>query len=233
MSASPIHGILQDASMVDYPGRLAAVFFLGGCNFRCGFCHNASLLAGKEEGLPWKEVEAIARRFRRNWVDAAVVTGGEPTCSRHVFHTVEKLREWGFRIKLDTNGSRPDVLKRLLPLVEGVAMDVKFAPANYPAHTGFSDLAALTESIRLIREQAAVYEFRTTVVEAWHGPEEMRAIGEWVKGARRHVLQAFVPRSDLPDPTCSALAQTSGTHLHAMADVLRPYVEQVEIRGEF
>ncbi len=234
MSLSPVSGVLQNASMVDYPGRLAAVFFLAGCNFTCGFCHNAALMGRVQAaGLPWAEVEQICRKFRDNWVDGAVVTGGEPTLNSGVFHTVEKLREWGFAIKLDTNGSRPKVLERLLPQVEYVAMDVKFAPEDYPARAGFGDMGALTESIRLICEKASDYEFRTTVIEAWHGTGQMQAIGEWVRGAKRHVLQAFVPRDDLPDPACRVMAETRSAHLHACADILRKYVEKVEIRGEF
>ena len=163
----------------------------------------------------------------------AVVTGGEPTLNPGVFQVVEKLREWGFAIKLDTNGSRPRVLEKLLPLVDYVAMDVKFAPADYPARAGFADVAALTESIRLIREQAKAYEFRTTVIEAWHDADAMRAIGEWVRGAKLHVLQAFVPRAELPDPACRDKPETRTEILHAYADLLRPYVDRVEIRGEF
>jgi pyruvate formate lyase activating enzyme len=231
---SPVYGVLQNASMVDFPGRLAAVFFLTGCNFKCGFCHNAALMNRTgAAGLPWTEVEQICRKFRDNWVAGAVVTGGEPTLNPGVFHIVEKLREWGVAIKLDTNGSRPGVLEKLLPRVDYVAMDVKFAPADYSKRVGFADVAALTESIRLIREKAAAYEFRTTVIEAWHDADSMRAIGEWVRGGELHVLQAFVPRAELPDPACRAMPETRAEILRACADLLRPYVARVEIRGEF
>jgi pyruvate formate lyase activating enzyme len=234
MSLSPVFGVLQNASMVDFPGKLAAVFFLTGCNFQCGFCHNAKLMGRADiAGLPWTEVERTCRKFRDNWVDGAVVTGGEPTLNPGVFRIVEKLREWGFAIKLDTNGSKPDVLEKLLPLVDYVAMDVKFAPADYPERVGFSNIDALTESIRLIREKAAAYEFRTTVIEAWHDAAKVRAIGEWVRGAKLHVLQAFVPREELPDAACRAMPETAAKVLHAYAEVLRPYVGRVEIRGEF
>lgn len=234
MRASPVYGILQNASMVDYPGKLAAVFFLTGCNFRCGFCHNAKLMGRADAaGVPWAEVEAACRHFRDNWVEGAVVTGGEPTLHPRVIPMVERLREWGFAVKLDTNGSRPKVLKELLPLVDYVAMDIKFAPADYAERAGFSDLDALNESILLIREEARDYEFRTTVIEAWHGEAQMRAIGEWVRGAKLHVLQAFVPRDELPDPACRAMPETRAEILHEYAEILRPYVDRVEIRGEF
>lgn len=234
MTASPVFGMLQNASMVDYPGKMAAVFFLSGCNFRCGFCHNANLMGPTAvASLPWDDVEKACRKFRDNWVDGAVVTGGEPTLHPGIFQLVEKLREWGFSVKLDTNGSRPRVLESLLPLVDHVAMDVKFAPADYAARVGFGDIDALTESIRMIQKCAHAYEFRTTVIEAWHGGDQMRAIGEWVRGARLHVLQAFVPRDDLPDPACRAMRETRSEVLHPLAGILSGYVDRVEIRGEF
>ncbi len=231
---SPVYGVLQNASLVDYPGQLAAVYFLTGCNFTCGFCHNAQLMGRMDtRGLPWAEVEHISRKHGDNWVTGAVITGGEPTLQPGVFRLVERLREWGFQLKLDTNGSRPDVLARLLPLVDYVAMDVKFAPADYPARTGFHNVAALTESIRLIQAHAGQYEFRTTVIEAWHSAEQMHHIGEWVQGAQRHVLQAFIPRAELPDPACRVMPETSAATLRAYAEILRGYVARIEIRGGF
>ena len=233
-SLSPVYGILQNVSLVDYPGKMAAVFFLSGCNFTCGFCHNAKLMGRIDlEGLPWSEVKKTSRRFRDNWVEGAVVTGGEPTLNPEVIPFVEQLREWGYSVKLDTNGSRPQVLEKLLPLVDYVAMDVKFAPADYPERVGFSNIEALTESIRLIQTQATDYEFRTTVIEAWHSEEQMRAIGEWVRGSKLHVLQGFIPRDELPDPVCRTMPQTRSEVLHDIADLLRPYVDRVEVRGEF
>ena len=234
MDRSPVFGILQNPSMVDYPGKLAAVFFLSGCNFACGFCHNARLMRDVgAPGLPWADVDDACRRFQENWVQGAVVTGGEPTLNPGVFEVVDKLRERGFSVKLDTNGSRPRALEKLLPQVDYVAMDVKCAPADYARRVGFGDVAALSESISMIRDRAKAYEFRTTVIEAWHGEDEMRAIGEWVRGAKLHVLQAFVPRADLPDPCCRKMRETPAEAMHPLADVLRRYVGRVEVRGEF
>jgi pyruvate formate lyase activating enzyme len=234
MDRSPVFGILRNPSMVDYPGKLAGVFFLSGCNFRCGFCHNAALMRDvAAPGIPWAEFEEACRRFRDNWVKGAVVTGGEPTLNPGVRQVVEKLREWEFAIKLDTNGSQPRVLEQLLPLVDYVAMDVKCAPGDYAERTGFGDVAALTESIDLIRARAKDYEFRTTVLESWHGEDQMHAIGKWVRGAKLHVLQAFVPREDLPDPACRKMRETPSDVMHPLAEVLCRYVDRVEVRGEF
>ncbi|MDD2239236.1 MAG: anaerobic ribonucleoside-triphosphate reductase activating protein [Kiritimatiellae bacterium] len=231
---SPVFGIMQDASMVDYPGRMAAVMFLPGCNFRCGFCHNAPLMGRVDvPTVSWADVEKICRTFRNNWIESVVVTGGEPTLHPGLPHLMEQLRAWGFTIKLDTNGSRPAVLETLLPQVDYVAMDVKCAPGDYAANVGFADVEAVSRSIALIQEQARQYEFRTTVIEAWHDAEKMRAMGEWVRGAKRHVLQAFVPRDDLPDPAFRGMRETPAEILHQRAEVLRAYVERVEVRGEF
>lgn len=231
---SPVFGVLPDASLVDYPGRMAAVLFLAGCNFSCGFCHNAPLMGrGDAPTLRWNDLHDACQTFRDNWVNSVVITGGEPTLHPGIADIIATLREWGFSLKLDTNGSRPEVLECLLPQLDYVAMDVKFAPADYPLRAGFSDVAALTRSVDLIRNHARRYEFRTTVIEAWHGEEQMHAIGQWVRGARLHVLQAFMPRDNLPDPSCRAMPETRPEILHALADLLRGYVERVEIRGEF
>lgn len=231
---SPVCGILKDASMVDYPGQMAAVFFLPGCNFSCGFCHNSPLMGRADAPtMSWAEVEKACRTFRENWVESVVITGGEPTLHPGIFRMVEQLRAWGFAIKLDTNGSRPEVLEKLLPQVDYVAMDVKCAPGEYAARVGCADVEALNRSIAMIQERARHYEFRTTVIEAWHDVETMRAIGEWVRGAKRHVLQAFVPRDDLPDPAFRSMRETPAAVLHSLADVLRAYVACVEVRGEF
>ena len=231
---SPVFGILRNPSMVDYPGRMAGVFFLSGCNFRCGFCHNARLM-GRPDGreMTWGDVEKACRGLRENWVDGAVVTGGEPTLRPEVFRVVERLKEWGFAVKLDTNGSRPEVLERLLPLVDYVAMDVKFAPGDYERRAGFGDVEAIGRSIGLLRGGAVEHEFRTTVLEAWHDEGKMREIGEWVRGAKLHALQAFVPRDDLPDPACRAMPETRAETVRGYAGILGEYVERVEVRGEF
>lgn len=232
MTVSPVFAILQQTSLIDYPGRMAAVLFLSGCNFRCGFCHNYARMADPHAPtLSWAEVQTALDRFQQNWVSAAVISGGEPTRHPQLPALVEMLRDRGFSVKLDTNGSRPDVLEPLLPHLDYVAMDVKCAPRDYFRHTGFGDLEALTASIGLIRNCARDYEFRTTILEAWHDEDQMEAIGRWVQGARLHVLQAFVPREDLPDPACRHMRETPIELMHPLADILRRYVARVEIRG--
>ena len=222
-------------TLSDYPGLPAAVVFTQGCNFRCPFCHNGDLLSAvrpQSQLIPEETVFELLKK-RGGRLQGVVITGGEPTLQPDLIPFMQKIREHGCRVKLDTNGSRPEVLEELLPQVDYVAMDVKFAPEEYEERTGFGRIEALSRSIDLIRGTSVGYEFRTTVIDAWHNEDKMRAIGEWVRGARRHVLQGFVPHENLPDPSCRVMKETPSATLHRLADVLRGYVEQVDVRGEF
>jgi pyruvate formate lyase activating enzyme len=211
---------------------MAAVFFTTGCNFRCGFCHNASLLAHTKEGYEWCRLEEICERFRQQWVRAVVLTGGEPTLIPGLAETLRFFRDRGFEIKLDTNGSQPETLAAVLGQVAYVAMDVKCSLPRYPEFVGFTDVAAVAQSIELLRTSTTPYEFRTTLIEAVHTDDEVRAMGEAVRGAACFVVQAFIPRDDLPDPHLRTTPRTRPQALQHAAEILRPYVGRVEIRGE-
>lgn len=229
---SPIHGFLDNPSMMDYPGRLAAVMFLGGCNFQCRYCHNASLIAPKTLGMTWGEANAILRKFSDNWVNAAAITGGEPCIRPELPELMRTLKNsFGWNVKLDTNGSRPAMLEQCLPLVDYVAMDVKASPEMYPGLTGWSDTAALSESIRLLMSWGGRYEFRTTVVEGFHSDDQMHAIGRWINGADMLALQPFTPREDLPDPALAASPRTAPGRMEEIGRIMRPYVRELVIRG--
>jgi len=217
--------------MVDYPGRLAAVFFVGGCNFRCGFCHNAALLARPAAFFTWDALRARAAEFRRSWADGAVIGGGEPTLSAELPALVAELKAFGFAVKLDTNGSRPDALAAVLASVDYVAMDVKTAPDRYGRFAGFDDPAAIGRSMELLRRGATEYELRTTVVAGEHDDAVMDAIGRWVRGARRWVLQPFVPRDDLPDPALRATPRTPAPRLIELRRRLADCAGEVIARG--
>jgi pyruvate formate lyase activating enzyme len=204
---SPVAAILPDASMVDFPGRLAAVLFLPGCPFRCGYCHNPELWNPNLPRLSWTDLDAACRRFRDNWTDAAVITGGEPTLSPDLPDLVARLKRHGLAVKLDTNGSNPDLLASLLPSVDYVAMDIKCPPADYPRRTGFSDLPSLERSIALVKTLGPRGEFRTTVLPAWHTPAAIQTMAEWVHSlgdgapATHWYLQPFPPPHPPPPPT--------------------------------
>lgn len=228
--ASPVFAYHRNPTMVDYPGRLAALFFVSGCNFRCGFCHNAALMAESREGLAWEDLDKACRAFRDHWADAAVITGGEPTLAEGLEELVGRLRGHGFAVKLDTNGSRPEVLERVAPLVDYVAMDVKCSLPTYPRLTGFTHADRIGRSAGILRETTRDYEFRTTVIDGVHTDEEMRGVAEIVRGARRYVLQPFVPREDLPDPALRLVRRTAPSRLRELQAAMRDCADEVICR---
>jgi len=228
---SPVVAVLSSVSMIDYPGRLAAVFFTAGCNFRCRFCHNAALVARPGAAYAWDDLRARARAFRDEWADGVVISGGEPTLAAGLPALVAELKALGFAVKLDTNGSHPEILAALLPLLDYVAMDVKTAPPRYESLTGFADTDALARSMELLRDGPTDYELRTTVIAGEHDEPCMDALGEWVRGARRWVLQPFVPRADLPDPALRAVPRTPGARLYELRARLAECAGEVLVRG--
>jgi len=227
---SPVVAYLKQPTLVDFPGHLAVVCFLSGCNFRCGFCHNAALLAARRAGLPWDRLDPALARFRANWVDAVVVTGGEPTLEPALPDFIRRLKRTGFAVKLDTNGSRPDALAAVLPDVDYVALDVKCSAPVYPSLTGFADTACIGRSLDLLRARGGACEVRTTVLDDVHDDAELHRLGAWVRGIGRHVLQPFVPRDDLPDPARRAHPRTPPARLQAAREILRAYVGDVVCR---
>lgn len=226
-----IYAFQKNPTMVDYPGRLAAMFFTSGCNFRCGFCHNASLLAEKQEGITLERLEEACENFADQWVDAAVISGGEPTMAPDLPVIAGLFRSFGFKVKLDTNGSNPRVLERMLGQLDYLAMDVKCSLEQYHGLTGFGAVERVGESIALLKESRVACEFRTTVIEPFHTDEEMRKIGELIRGARRYVLQPFVPRDDLPDEALRSTPRTSPDRMREVAEMMAPYAEQVVCIG--
>jgi len=229
---SPVFAFLEQPSMVDFPGHMAAVFFTCGCNFRCGFCHNAAMLGSSRPGIPWARVKSACSDFLRDWTDAAVVTGGEPTLAGRLPDLLRYFRsECGWAVKLDTNGSRPESLEECLPLADYVAMDIKAGLSRYQDLTGFADIAAIRRSVRLIMERCPDYEFRTTVLESFHDRAQMDEIAGLIAGAKRYVLQPFVPRDSLPDPAWRVAARTSDAFLEEFRGRVASSVSAVMIRG--
>ena len=227
---SPVTAYLKQPTLVDFPGRLAAVFFLSGCNFRCGYCHNAALLATHREGMTWDRVEHACVQFRRHWADGVVITGGEPTLAPALPELIHHFKRHGFAIKLDTNGSRPDVLAAVLPEVDYVAMDIKCSLDSYTRLTGFAATDQVARSLELIRSHARAYELRTTLLEDIHTDEEIQRIGSWIHGAHRLVLQPFLPREDLPDPVRRRHPRTAPDRLRTVAEHLKPHVREIICR---
>jgi len=228
---SPVSAWVKHPSMVDWPGHLAGVLLVTGCNFRCPFCHNAPLLSAPRGGLAWDILESLLRRFREHWVDAIVVSGGEPTLRPDLPRLVGFLRDRGFRVKLDTNGSRPEALEAVIDGVDYVAMDVKCALDRYPGLVGVTAPGRIARSIGVIRRRAVDYEFRTTIVEPLHDDAHVDEIAALVRGSRRWVLQRFEPRGELLHPDCRTWPRTSPSRLRSLRARLAPVAREVVARG--
>lgn len=224
---------LQKLAMVDYPGKLAATVFTGGCNLRCPFCHNAPLVTQLEQTPELSEGEVLTfLSSRKKLLDGVVLSGGEPLLQSDAAQFLQKVRQLGFSVKLDTNGCYPRVLAHILEqgLVDYVAMDLKNSREKYAQTVGVPgfDPAPIEESIRLLRESGVEYEFRTTAVRELHTAEDVRAIGAWVKGAPRYYLQQFVDSGNLISPGFHPLPPEA---MQTLADAARPFFGQVALRG--
>ncbi len=229
---SSIYAYLEKPSMVDYPKHFAAVFFTSGCNFACGFCHNASLMGKKQTGISWNKLEAACTQFKKEWVNGVVITGGEPTCGADLPKLIDLFKtRFGFAVKLDTNGSNPERLAECLPLVDYVAMDIKCGLSAYSEVTGFPDTGKIQESIALVRAKAKDYEFRTTVIETIHNAEQMEEIRQIVKGSKRYVLQAFIPRDELPEEHYRTIPRTTAARLQELNIQMAGCAEEILLRG--
>lgn len=226
-----IHG-LQKMTLLDYPGKVACTVFLSGCDFRCPFCHNGGLVTGTcppetdDQGLL-----AFLNR-RKGLLDGVCVTGGEPLLRPGLPRLLGEIKKLGFQIKVDTNGTHPDRLRRLVEegLADYVAMDVKNSPERYGETAGVLglDLGPVRESVSYLLSGAVDYEFRTTVVREFHDRESFRAIGPWLSGARRYFLQSFTDRDTVLQP---GLHPCSREELEAFAALVRPHVDEVSLRG--
>jgi pyruvate formate lyase activating enzyme len=227
---------LQKLTLLDYPGRTACTVFTGGCNFRCPFCHNASLVV-RNEGEELRQDELLAFLRRRSGIlDGVVITGGEPLLHPDLGLLLREIRALGYAIKLDTNGSFPQRLRALMEegLLDYVAMDIKNAPERYAATVGVPqyDLTAVRESAALLLGGGVEFEFRTTVVKGLHFPGDFAAIGQWIAGAPRYFLQAFRDSGDLVDPSVVApKGEFTREELEAFRQEILPYVPAAALRG--
>lgn len=227
-----IHG-LQKLTLLDYPGKTACTVFLAACDFRCPFCHNSQLLDAGAAELVMDDEELL--RFlkkREGMLDGVAFTGGEPLLSPELPALLRRIRTMDYAIKLDTNGNQPQRLRALIDegLVDYVAMDVKNALPRYGETVGVAgfDTANIEQSIRLLLEDRVDYEFRTTVVRELHDESSFRGIAELIKGAKRYYLQCFTDRDSVP---FAGLHAPEEADLRRYAEIVRPYVESVELRG--
>lgn len=226
-----IHG-LQKMTLLDFPGKVACTVFFGGCDLRCPFCHNSDLLDMNAPALMEEEELLSFLKSRQGLLEGVCFTGGEPLMRPELPDLCRKIKALGYPIKLDTNGFRPGPLRALIEegLIDYVAMDIKNAPERYEATTGRMDLdlAPLYESIALLKEGRVDYEFRTTVVAEFHDDASFPAIGEMIRGAGRYFLQKFTDRESV---LSAGLHAPKEEELRCWAEIMREYVEKVELRG--
>lgn len=226
-------GGLQKLTLLDYPGLVACTVFLPGCNLRCPFCHNASLVLPDRMGPAGLTEEELLEflQNRRGKLDGVCVTGGEPTLHPELPELLARIKDLGFRVKLDTNGSRPQALSQLLRdgLPDYVAMDIKNSPRRYRETCGGVEvLEQVRQSAELIMDSGIDYEFRTTAVSPLHTPADMEAIGIWLRGAKAYYIQKFVDSGDLLSSGLSAL--TDG-EMEALLHAVTPYIPNTRLRG--
>jgi pyruvate formate lyase activating enzyme len=251
----PIKG-LQKTCLIDYPPYTSTVIFLGGCNFRCPFCQNAGLvLSPDSQPTITEQMLFDFLEQRRKWLDAVVISGGEPTLYKDLPEFCRKLKAMGFLVKLDTNGTNPEMLKSLIEekLVDFVAMDVKSAEKGYTKAAGTSpDMGKIKESISILMKAGAgsvgnagvggagtgssgtdhafTYEFRTTAVPGINDSETFEGIGQWLKGAARFSLQQFRPKECI-DENYNSIKPFAREDLNKFKEILEKYIVKVEIKN--
>lgn len=224
---------LNKTTLLDYPGKVAATVFIGGCNFRCPFCHNSSLVlhASREPEISREEVLSFLKK-RKGILEGVCITGGEPTLNPELGDFLQEIRDLGYAVKLDTNGSRPDTLKELVSKggVDKIAMDIKACPENYGNLAGllYPDLNSIGKSVDFLMEGHVDYEFRTTVVKELHTEKDFREIGQWIKGAKAYYLQAYKDSEEVLQP---GFCSYSLPELERFRSILLETIPLVEIRG--
>ena len=219
-----IHG-LQKLRLLDFPGHVACTVFLAGCDFRCPFCHNGGLVLGGMEPVMDDAGLLDFLRKRQGLLDGVAVTGGLPPLLRAV-------KDLGYAVKLDTNGSHPAALRSLVEegLADYVAMDIKNSPERYGETVGLSDfdLTPIRESVDYLLSGSVDYEFRTTAVAEFHDDASFAGIARWIAGAKRYYIQCFTDRDSV---IRSGLHAPDKAQLEHWADIVRPFVPSAELRG--
>lgn len=224
---------MQKMTLLDYPGYVACTLFTGGCNFRCPFCHNALLVLDLDENytIPEEEVLAFLKK-RQGLLDGVCVTGGEPLINKDIGDFLSKVKELGFKIKLDTNGTNPALLKELVSqkLVDYVAVDIKNSPEKYAETVGLKsfDMSTINETVNFLMSGSVDYEFRTTVTKQFHTEKSMEEAARFIRGAKRYFLQNFVDSGNLIG---SGITGQSKEEMEKLLAVVKKYVPDSCLRG--
>jgi len=225
---------LQKLTLLDFPGYVACTLFTRGCNMRCPFCHNSSLVTRANEQKMYSNEEIMAFLNKRKGIlDGVAITGGEPTLTPGIADFIKDVRELGYKVKLDTNGTRPDVLKDIVSrgLVDYVAMDIKNCRERYGETVGFDssfDLRPIDESISFLMGARVDFEFRTTVTKNFHTKDDIRKIGQWLSGEEKFFLQQF---KDSGDVIGDGIYAYSDDEMRGLLDIILPFVPNAQLRG--
>lgn len=224
---------LQKLTLLDFPGRIACTVFTVGCNMRCGFCHNGDLVLGYGGGEISVEELLAFLDSRRGRLNGVCVSGGEPTLHTDLANLLREIKARGFEVKLDTNGTNPEMLRSLMDegLLDYVAMDIKNSPEKYPATCG-CDAPYIIEKVRisveLLKESGVDYEFRTTLTREMHEKEDMRAIGRWIGSECKYFLQTYRDEGELIE---GGFTSFTPDETRELLEILREYIPKAEIRG--
>lgn len=226
-------GGLQKLSLIDYPGVLCCIVFTQGCNFRCPYCHNPELVL-PEKFSPEIDADEFFQFLekRKKYLEGVSITGGEPTIHSDLPLFIEKIKNMGFAVKLDTNGSTPEMIKRLIDkkTVDYIAMDIKGPLEKYDVITGTKvNKEKISESIKIIKRAKIDYEFKTTVVKSQISFDDFHRIGELIKGAEKYYLQKFIPSKCL-NPSFVRESTYSDEEFEKIKNIMENYVERCDIR---
>lgn len=223
---------MEKLSLVDYEGKLACTLFTNGCNFKCPFCHNSSLVV--EDNYSYIEDEEIFSYLqkRKNHLDAVVITGGEPTLMTNLIEKIKAIKQLGYLVKLDTNGSNPDIIKQLVEnnLIDYIAMDIKNSFSKYPLTTNIVNvnIDKIKQSIDYIMNCNIDYEFRTTLVKEFHDEEDIKEIALLIKGAKKYFLQCFVDRGQCIQNNLHKVDKNQALYFKK---ILETNMQSVNLRG--
>lgn len=224
---------LAKLTLLDFPGKVACTVFTGGCNFKCPFCHNASLAVRPGELPDIHEEEFFSMLSKRKGIlDGVCITGGEPLLMPDIADFIERIKEMGYSVKLDTNGSFPEQLAKLidLKLIDMVAMDIKNSPEKYQATVGLKsfDITPIYDSVKILMNSDIPYEFRTTVVRELHSAKDFESIGRWIEGAKAYFIQSFIDSGDIIKGGLTAHEKST---LEEFLSIMQKYVPNSNLRG--
>ncbi len=228
----PIYG-LQKTTLLDFPGHVASTIFLGKCNYRCPYCQNSSLLDPKDMAPVFTEEDVYQHLHKRKCIlEGVCITGGEPTLTKELKSFIKNIKHMGYKVKLDTNGTNPSLLKELLQenLLDMVAMDIKNSLSRYGRTVGIPEYNTkpVEETVELLKESRICYEFRTTLVKELHRKEDLLSISEWLQGPSPYFLQNY---KDSDEVLTKGLQGFSTEELSNLLSVVRPLLPNSSLRG--